>query len=119
MHPRTMWLILMLFMAGIIGIGHYDNASQIGSTKWVVGVVAGLVFCGAYYELKSKVLNTILTITGLALLLAGALGKLELADPSNKIFLTAFVLGGFPVMIWRGIRLEMAIRKARREAQHQ
>lgn len=121
MHPRTMWLIMMAWMAVIVGMGHYDNASQIGSAKWLVGVVAGLAFCGAYYDLfcgayyalKSKLLNVILTISGIVLLLTGAFGKLELADSSNKIVLTAFVLGALLVMIWQGIRTEMTIRKKR------
>lgn len=113
MHPRIVYIIMIAWLAVMVGMGHYNNASQIGSIKWFGGVVSGLVFCGAYFALKSKLLNIILTVIGLALLLAGALDKFHISDSSNRIFLSAFVFGSLVVMAWQGFRVHMLIRNKR------
>jgi len=112
--PRVMWIVMVIWLAFLVGMGHYDNASLIGSAKWIAGVVAGLSLGGMYFALKRKPRNAIFACSGILFLLTVAFYKGYPAYLPDKIVFAAASLGCLLVIIWQ-IVTERFIREKKSE----
>lgn len=91
---------MMSVLGGIVVLGHLSNLQDVGNTRWFIGFLVGAGFTAFYQKVSSAILSVVVIAVSLVLIILGLSGKVELADPGNRIALAGAALGGFIVLLF-------------------
>ena len=112
---RVVWIVLSLWLAFVVAVGHYDNLEQVGTLNWFLGVSSGLLFGIIYFKLNSILLSNITAAVGIIFVVVLAFhGESCSSEQPKSIIFSAFALGTWVTIVWKGIKNEAALRRALR-----